>query len=168
MKHGFTILELVVVIAISATITAGGIASYSTFSKQQKLVNETKKFEDTLDTAREKAQASENADLCDSGYSLFAYQVDVSDPDSNGLQNVSVSAFCVNGVNTQNKQASSYPVDKSVTIQNTPFTVRFALLSGNVLVGAPFTYTLLSNSSKSKCVSISSLGVIDEISCSGG
>jgi len=169
-KNGFTILELLVVIAISAIVTGGSLATFSTFSKQQKLVNETQKMEDILATAKEKAISSENADICaqyGGNYTLAGYLVYITQ--AVNIQTTQVEGSCTDTTNPfsleQRPLVSTYTIDPVVSVANLPITVKFAVITGSATVVGTMPITLQSSTSRKKCISISTVGLIDEVSC---
>lgn len=87
---GYTLLEVLIVVAIIAMLFFGGYASYREFSRRQTLQNFYKEMVVNLALARQKALSGEKPSGC-SG-SLVGYEV------SFGASSYSVAAVCSSNV----------------------------------------------------------------------
>lgn len=77
-KSGFTLIELIVVIAVLLLSTGFSIATFNTFNEEKKLEQEAKRLVSTLQTARTKAASGETDPAQQACDILGGYQVSVS------------------------------------------------------------------------------------------
>lgn len=68
---GFTLIELIVVVAIILIFSAMAIAQYNGFSEQSKLKSEVKKVADVLELARKKSLSNEILNSCVGNFSGY-------------------------------------------------------------------------------------------------
>jgi prepilin-type N-terminal cleavage/methylation domain-containing protein len=171
LKSGFTLIELVVVMAIIAILAGAGVASYSTLATSKASDQETKRLTDTLELAKKKALANDQSYPCSS--------VNVSTPNLYGFQvvinstgyNLVMDCVDVTGKNFNTYTVSSYTFPSIVTVTSaTPNTVEFMPLT--VRPSMTNTNQIVihnSASNKNKCISVSITGVIEsDVSCSAG
>lgn len=76
LSRGYTLLELIIVIAVIAVLSGLTVTSYNTFNEEKKLDTQAKNFIAVLDLAHDKAAS---ADLYDSGCTDFrGYRVSIT------------------------------------------------------------------------------------------
>ena len=121
-NHGFTLLEILIAIAIMMLLLGGGIAAYLRLDKRQTLVNAGKEVELLLRTAQKKAQVG---DRPKTGCAhLEGYRVV---PPPAGGRTLTLRAVCDTGLVT----VQTYDLPTGVTLTNMG-TMTFAVLHGGV------------------------------------
>lgn len=58
-RRGFTLLELIIILAVVSTLSVFSLASYSTLNKEKTLQAETEQFIETLELAKKKVTAGD-------------------------------------------------------------------------------------------------------------
>jgi prepilin-type N-terminal cleavage/methylation domain-containing protein len=79
LSRGFSLLELLVVITISAIIFSVGLAAYSSIQTQQSIKSTTKLLESTLNRAKEEAIFGKKPAAC-SNRTLLGKKVQIREP----------------------------------------------------------------------------------------
>jgi prepilin-type N-terminal cleavage/methylation domain-containing protein len=164
LKKAFTIIELLIVIAIIAIISSSAFASYNTLTKQQKLTNSIKLIRDILETARRRAVSGDGNDIC-SALTPPMNTVDgfeISIPNSGLLPSqASLNVLCSESGASQTVPIATYPIDSVVKVNGTPITVDFQTLTGQE--SGSTKVVVQTNADNVKCVTISTLGVMEEM-----
>ena len=76
-KKAFTLIELIIIVAIISLLTGGTVAVYTNYSRAVKLETATDNFIDSLYLARKKARAADTSQ-CPPGENVYAYGVEKS------------------------------------------------------------------------------------------
>lgn len=118
LKKGFTMIELIVVVAIMAMMMGGGIATYSAFRSGKVSLRQAQIVADLLEEAKRSAVAGEKPSEC-GNFSLTGYSVDISST------NATIVAVCPGGSPTTKVKTL---VDTTVTASQNPIT--FKVLGG--------------------------------------
>ncbi|MEN9327751.1 MAG: hypothetical protein RI947_559 [Candidatus Parcubacteria bacterium] len=155
-KHaGFTLIELIVVIAIMTLFFGISIANYNGFTAEKKFDAEVKKFVDILELAKSKARAGDIGGF--SCEDFDGYEVAFADPNY-------FLRMCCDNVCTSFNTISTYAFPDGVTATLTGATeIRFHPLSFALDSPNPITITINSGT-LNKCVEvmISTNGLIEE------
>lgn len=82
-QEGFTLIELMVVLSVTAILSTLGIAGFTTYSQIQALQSATNDVATILSLAKSRAQSQvKPSALCDSFNTLDGYRVEISEPKS--------------------------------------------------------------------------------------
>lgn len=98
-NRGFTLIEMIVTIAIMLVVTGGGIATFMRFNDKQEVVTAVNELQTLLRAAQVKAKVGEDADFCRTTYtgppaeSLRGYRVRAVD----GTNTVTLDTVCSAG-----------------------------------------------------------------------
>lgn len=148
-RKGFTLIELVVSVAIMGILVGGGIAAYRTFNTKQLVINAGKEYVQLLRVAQKKAKSGEKPAGCTT---LSGYRVSVL---ANGSR-VSTYVLCDGGdvviFDSEKDFASEVIFSQNATLD-------FQVLLGGVVGFGTVTITNL-NASSSYEVQITSEGSI--------
>lgn len=90
VKNGFTLVELVVVLAISGMLGAIGFASFSSYSRSQEVGSAVREVTTVLSIAKSRAQTQVKPDSCTP---FQGYRVDICVPDCSS-KTYTLSAVC--------------------------------------------------------------------------
>lgn len=148
-KKGFTLIELVVSVAIIGMLVGGGIAAYRTFNTKQLVMSAGKEYVQLLRVAQKKAKSGEKPVGCNT---LAGYRVSVLANDSR----VSTYALC-DGGSVSILDNEKYFSSEVIFSQNS--TLDFQVLFGGVVGFGTVTITNL-NASSSYEIQITSEGSI--------
>ncbi len=127
-KSGFTLIEMLVVVAIATLFVGGGLAGFMSFNSRQKAINGAKELEQIIKIAETKTQSGV-VGVCNQ---LEAYEITFDtavDPVIVSLQEVCATGEVVTPV------ATEYPLSQGVSMSFSPATtyIRFKILSGGLL-----------------------------------
>lgn len=76
--HGFTLIELIITVAIAAMVIGGGIAGFVSFTDRQEVLNTAKEVQQMMRTAQSKARVRDVPSSCTNpDKPLLFYQVEV-------------------------------------------------------------------------------------------
>lgn len=156
MKKSFTIIELIIVVAITIILTGVGLASYNSFTQDKKLDGDVQKFTDVVELARKKAQSGD-ATECGSVDPAITPRLEKYSVVVDSSSSYRLVANCPGAAPTP----INFQLDSSIQLQAPYPTVDFMPLSA-VTTASCF---ILKNTSSSKCkyVKVESSGAI----CSG-
>jgi len=154
-EQGFTLIELVVVLAFVSIISTVGIAGYMQYSRVQKLNSASLDFATVLQTAKSRAlsQVKPDSGACNSS-DLNGYQVYISS--STAFQTL---AKCADG--TVDSASKTLPLNISFSLPNSAAsaTIFFNVLTGLVTVTVGVTninidsgYIITLNSSENSSI----------------
>lgn len=146
--RGFTFIELMVVIAISALLTAGGLAAYRGVGEKEALKQAGLSFESNLKLIQQKALAGEKPEGC-SG-TLESFRVWGSDD-----QTYRAQAQC----SLSSPDAISYQLDEKIKFQTPPSPLDFTVLRNGVNGAQTIVLTTISGSFSYQVI-VESSGVI--------
>lgn len=161
--HGFTLIELIITVAISALVVGGGIAGFVGFTERQEVLNTAKEVQQKMRTAQSKARVR---DLPNQNCVLASYEVSFGATNNQAILRPICSPTAVAAL-----PAYSFP--SGVTIQSkigaglytTPKVIRFTTLENGVTDNA-VTPALLTDSVTYK-VSEGAIGYIFTVSPNG-
>ena len=142
----FTLIELMIVLTVTAIITSISLAYYNNFTQQLRLKRNAKKLLSTYELAKKKAMAGDLYQDCDN---FTGYTVDV------GYNSYTFNFVC-NSVPTT---INTYSFDTGINTINTIGKTSFNSMGGFATETNEIT---LKNQSLTKCIdiTISSIGVI--------
>ncbi len=148
-KIGFTLIELIVVIGVTALILGISLSYYNNFTAQQQLRAEARKIVDVLELAKNKAAAGDSPGTCNGGFE--GYRINFTAPNS-----YSINACC--GGTCSSIATYTIQSNVSVTIQSSG-CIKFRQLAAGLDTSAtgclPFTPTLKSTAFNSpNCLQI--------------
>lgn len=151
--HGFTFIELIVVVAVIIVSTGISMGSYNNFSQRQQLVTDAQKMVDVLDLARKKSIASDTATFTCADFQGYLVSVNAS--------NYSLNLCCGNSC-SPNIPINSYGFNQSIDVTTTQ-NIQFQKLSGNSTSAVTSTVTVR-NQSINTCIpiTITSIGSIQQ------
>lgn len=157
----FTLIELIIVVAITILLSGLGLAAYNNFTQEKKLDSDVQKFTDVLELARKKAQSGD-ATECGSADSSITPRVEKYSVVVDSSSNYRLIANCPGATPTP----ISFQLDSSIQLQAPYQTVDFKSLSA-VTSASCF---ILKNTSSSKCkyIKVESSGALCSGSCSCG
>lgn len=150
--NAFSILELIIIIAIIGLLVSITVASYGTFQKQQKVEAQAKAFADVLELAKNKAAAGDVAGLANCkdsvGTDFERYRVRLTSP------TYDLSILCDGSWTTIN----TYRLESGIVFQSNT-TIYFNPLAQ----GATNTTVNVINTNNTLCVpvEVSATGLID-------
>lgn len=141
-SFGYTLIELVVVIAIIGLLVGGSIAGYNTLNKRQTTTNAGRELISVMRTAQERAVSGKKPTVCDQlvGYSVSGV--------SNGTS-YALNSVCIVGGATVSSLVQTYQLPTGVKFSgafSTQFNVQTGGASGTTgditLTSSTNTYTL--------------------------
>ncbi len=139
MKYGFTLIELIVVLAIMGLITSLGFAYYNSYTQNAQLTQEASRLMDVLTVAQKKSTSPDSCGaLTNQGYQVVTAATSYSLQLCCGPQN---------GSCTTPSTIQTYTLPSFITL--TSATIQFQTLSAGVIV--PGTVTI-KNTNSSKCI----------------
>lgn len=157
-NKGFTLIEIIIVMAIIVLMSSGSFVGFRQFGKQQDLNLAADNLRNTLNEARSDA-ASQTilTSTCDqASYTLVGHQVRFVS--SASPQYYTLEEVCAQGVNISENIIKRVNLPTNVTFTSAPSSpVRFLVLTGNLSAQATIT---LNNGSGTKIITIDSSGVI--------
>ncbi len=130
-SSGFTLIELIIVISITAVLSVVGIASFVAFSRATALSNAVADVSTTLQTAKSRAQSQSKpkttfSDSCN----LSGYEVKILTD-----KRYSIAPLCSDDSNLD--PLSGYPktLPPEICFEDviTPSSVKFYVLTGNII-----------------------------------
>lgn len=121
-ERGFTFIELIIVVAIIALVSGGGVATFLNLRDRRAILADARLVENTLRTAQSKALGGEKPSDCD-GVSLTGWQVRF------GGSTVYLSAVCPGGTPTE----LEFPMASS-TLQASVTPVVFGVVKGGATI----------------------------------
>lgn len=99
VKTGFTLIEILVVLAIGALVFIGGYAGYRDFTRRQILEGSSEETKSNLALARQRALSGEKPSGCTED--LSGYRVSMTFSDPSGNSSYTISAMCTqSGIST--------------------------------------------------------------------
>lgn len=119
-KSGFTLIEMMVAVAIMIAMTGVGVAGFIRFNDRQEVSNAAKQIQHIMRSAQSKARVKELPGGCTN---LFSYEVYRS-----GNGPINVRANCQSGTNVQ---LSSWTTPTNLSITPSSFSVKFRTLHGS-------------------------------------
>lgn len=138
MKHGYTLIELVIAIAIMGLLVGASIAGFNTLNKRQTVLNSGKEVMSIMRTAQQRAASGTKPAGCTQ---LYGYTVKATINTSV----YSLSSVCSNATTV----IRNYQLPSSVTFVstfNTQFNVQTGGASGTTgdisMKSTYFTYTM--------------------------
>lgn len=154
--NAFTLIEILIVIAITSIFFGLTLANYNSFNQEKKLEKEASFLYDVLNLAKGKSQASDLNFTCPGGEEFAGYRVDVNASDYSFKQccrniNTKIITTCGPSIQTYNFPSKLSKISGSSSIDFYP-------LSG----GATAATIIIKNSSINKCldITISTTGII--------
>lgn len=157
MKKAFSLIEILIVVAVMGIMTGTGITYYNSFTQSKQLELESKKMADVLDLAKKKASAGDMFTACASGTALMSYQVVITGTTYDLQQCCGANNSC-----TTPTTVNSYTIQSSaITIVSTAGNVAFKTLSQGAIIGAGNPIKFKSSSGSCIDVTISNLGLVD-------
>lgn len=160
LTKGFTLIEIILAIAIIALISFGSYAGFQKFSKQQNLNLTMDTLRNSLNEAKSKAmsQVIVTSACKQATRTLEGYQVRF-DASTNPDQYYYIEEVC-SGVAAQTVKTIKLPPNVSFrTSPPPPSLVRFLILTG--LTNGPATITLISGT-QTKAITVDSSGRIHD------
>ncbi len=157
-RNGFTLIEILVSMAIILLISIGSLVGFSQFSKRQSLNLSVDSLKNSLNEAKFKSQAQVivTTQCKQTGRILVGYQIRFntsSDPDSYTLEEV-----CTSGAATLTPVVKTVSLNKDVEFNSPPSTpVRFLLYPGNVNAAATIN---LRSGTRNQSVEVDSAGIV--------
>ncbi|MBI2430425.1 MAG: prepilin-type N-terminal cleavage/methylation domain-containing protein [Candidatus Levybacteria bacterium] len=155
-EKGFTLIELIIVIAVTAVLSVIGIAAFVSYSRTQALNAATQDVVTMLQVAKSRAQSQvipENH-LC--GTSRFAgYQVVIPLPITQGVYRLEAvfEGSCTKEIGNQNKK-----LPQNISFDaNSSTSIKFSVLTGEASVLGNIK---INGYSKTKRITVSSSGLI--------
>lgn len=123
MKNAFTLIELIVVIAIIGIFSGMGLAAYNNFTDTKNLETETQKLLDILELAKKKASAGDmDAFSC---FTFDGYRVTIN------TNNYTMFLVCKDAVGNEIPNLiKTYSFNKGITNNPTAGVINFKPLSG--------------------------------------
>lgn len=156
INHGYTLVEIIVILGIIAIVSGFGIATYNSYNEQLILRNQAKKIANIIELAKKKAVAGDLSQqaLCET---FQGYIVEINDASFG--KNVVLDIKCSGSRNRIN----TYPLDNNIT--STDGFMNFFPLGSVFLGNDDPTYVLpikLRNSKIGQCitVSVTSIGIV--------
>ena len=155
---GFTLIEILISMAIILLLSVGSLVGFSQFSKRQSITIAKDNLRGSLNEAKSKSQAQVvvTTDCKQSGRILVGYQigfVTTTDPDSYELREV-----CTSGAATLTPLVKTISLPKGVEFNSPPAPVIFLLHPGTVNAAARIR---LRSGSRNDEVNVSTEGVIN-------
>lgn len=141
MRRGFTIIEILVGLSITALLFAGGYAAYRDFAQRQVLVQASQNLSANLSLARQRALSGERPASCAGSESLLGYRVVISESQyvtsaQCGTRFVVVDTISfTEGVTAQNSSTVFYKVLGEGTLVTGSTEVRLQSSSGGTFDG---------------------------------
>jgi len=131
MKNGLTLIELIVVMAIIALLSGGGLAAYTSFNQSQTLKAAAENVKNNLRLVQSRALSQEKpATGC---AVLDGFRVDISV----GTANYSYLALCNGDIPLETSRQSLSPLPAGVTFASAnPNQVIFRLLGSGATAAA--------------------------------
>ncbi|MCB9813643.1 MAG: prepilin-type N-terminal cleavage/methylation domain-containing protein [Pseudomonadales bacterium] len=115
---GFTLVEMIVTIAIMLVVTGGGIAAFINFNDKQNVQVAVKDLQTLLRSAQTKARVGEDAQLCNTVYnnSLRGYRVFIGEGTNTAILSTSCASDKFDPADNRNYvERSRITFDSSVT-----------------------------------------------------
>lgn len=124
IDNGYTLIEMMMSVAIIAVVVSGGFAAYSSYTKRQALVNEGGVFVSLAREVQKRAQSGEKPDDCGEEQ-LQGWRM-VIESDGYGF-----GAYCGEGINEIYVEVDSRALNGGVGLVTTG-NIEFEVLSGMV------------------------------------
>lgn len=156
LNSSFTLIELLITVTIIFTFSGLSIASYNSFTQNQQLKNEAKKFTDVLELARKKSIAGDLSNRnCDNfnGYQIKTFANNNQNPDYQ-------LSLCCDTTCSSSIIIQSYTIPNEIKFQSED---TFSFLPISAKLNPPNDLTLtIKNQSVNKClqITINKFGVI--------
>ena len=131
-KKAFSLIEIIITVAIISVITAVGITSYTSFQQTQIAQTSVQELKNNLRKYQIKALAVEKSTSCPDEYSFYGIQANFA------ADSYSFTALCTNG-SSEVKESFSLP--DNIVIQSTGSLI-FKPLSGGIESATAEPYTL--------------------------
>lgn len=152
---GFTLIELMVVLSVTAILGTLGIVGFNNYNQAQTLQISTNEVVTMLNLAKSRAQSQIKigTNCANQGNSLDSYSVTIVQ-NSYGL-----AIHCSNGLNNLSDIIYSKTVPNDISFDlslTSPTTYSFPVLTGGVVAGGQIA--LKNKNNNYKCISINSLG----------
>lgn len=157
---GFTLIEILVSMAIILLLSVGSLVGFSQFSKRQSLNITSDTLRNSLNEAKAKSQAQVvvTTQCKQSGRILVGYQIrfnTATDPDSYTLEEV-----CTSGAATLNPVVKTVSLSKDVEFNSPPATpLRFLIYPGTINSATAITINLRSGT-RNHAIEVDPAGII--------
>ena len=149
-QKGFTLIELMVVLSVTAVLGTLGIAGFTTYNQIQVLQSATSDVVTILNLAKSRAQSQiKPSALCSSSGNLEGYKVEILAP-----KNYTLYLRCSGNDTLVSEEAKTLSGDLSFDASRSFF---FPIQTGGVQVQGTITITHSGNR-RSKTVTVNSLG----------
>lgn len=157
---GFTLIEILISMAVILLLSVGSLVGFSQFSKRQSLNISSDALRNSLSEAKAKSQAQVvvTTQCRQSGRILVGYQVrfnTATEPDSYTLEEV-----CTSGAAELFAVVKTVSLSKNVTFSSPPATpLRFLLHPGTINSASPVNINLTSGS-RTHIIQVDPAGII--------
>lgn len=142
-QHGFTFIELIIVVAVIIVSTGISMASYNSFNQRQQLTTDAEKMIDVLNLARKKSIVSDTSRYTCAAFNGYEVSVTSSGYDLN---------LCCGASCSPKVAVDTYTFQQSIDVLSSQ-NVQFQPLNGNSASTSNTTVTLR-NQSTNNCVPI--------------
>jgi prepilin-type N-terminal cleavage/methylation domain-containing protein len=156
LRSGFTLIEILIVIAVIGIISSGSFVVLTKFSKQQGINIAHENLKNTLNEAKSSAQ-SNVVSKCTAGI-LVGYQVEFNNLDSTAPYNLKEICLESGVEKTYTIKAIAHA---GVNIVSTPTKITFLVLSGDVRDGDSIVTLTNGATGQEKQINVSSKGIIN-------
>jgi len=136
-SEGFTLLELIVVFSIIAILSTIGVASYTSYARQQLLQGAVNDLSAVLNTAKSKASAQVKPSTCLGslqGYGVTIYKTAVG---SHVANSYTLSASCSGNVSPIESPSVNLPTGVTFDSSTDTSSIFFSVLTGAVNLTGP-------------------------------
>lgn len=151
MKKGFTLIEMIVVVAIISLFFGLSLAYYNEYSDLKELDNAVQQIDDVLHLAQKKAIAGDIETACNN---FTGYEVRCTASNQYDLY------FCCNDACTS--KLASYVLDSSLTLTCSKASIYFKPLSGRLNSLTDITVQIAFTPSKYSIFTITPAGLISK------
>jgi prepilin-type N-terminal cleavage/methylation domain-containing protein len=158
MKNAFTLVEMLVVVAMIAIVSGVSIAAYTNYNNYKAVDQETKRLIDVLESAKKKAASGDNetSSNCGAG-SLVGYVVQVNN------NKYTLQIHCQSGGSYYFTSILTYSVASGIQLTPSSENIEYYPLGAAVSIN-PNTPLVLYQAvtGTRKCINITSTGIIEE------
>lgn len=147
-RRGFSLIELLVTIAIISLLTGLTIAGYGTFNKKQTVKTEAYKLASNLRLAQQKAISGEKPVGCTGD--LQSWQMNIT---ANSYSQIVV---CINPDSSTTINTTAFPTN----VSSSAGTITFSAMTGSVAAGSGY-YTLIDTTPYTNTIEITPSGGIN-------
>lgn len=153
--NGFTLIEIIIVVAIIILFSGLSLVYYNNFNEQTKLKEEARKLVDVLELAKKKASSGDTPTSCEGGFN--GYRVDVN------ANSYSLSSCC-GGICNTTSPVTTYNLPTSLTTYAGTGYIQYSQLNLaiNMTISSPIKIknSSLSNSANCLEINITSNGIV--------